>query len=432
MKRMRWALALVLVAVLGLGVAGALAAPLEAYDGQWSEPLAQGDRLLLDVFSVSVVVESHEGSDLSAVFEGKRQAATNGELPELVLARQDQQVSLSVVWPKSSLLNFSQGRLEGTLTIRVPQVLLESVEIVTFVGAVAVRDVQAEHMALSTSSGKVTAEAIALAGGDMNISTFSGSQTLRDIGAREMNLDASSGRIEAEGLVLEGALMTNTFSGEQRLTGVRAASVQMDGSSGGLHLADAMVGGDVSLATFSGKQSVEGLTASGTVDITASSGAVSLAEVRADALSVDTFSGRVEASALTVAGHARLATSSGGITVDGITAQALETSSFSGAMQLAGMDAQLVADNSSGRVEAAFVSGADATVSTFSGDVTLTYPQGTGLDYLLETFSGRMTLEADGEAAPEKEDGMYAGTAGDGVFAVLVDTSSGDLRLILR
>lgn len=435
----RLVLAALLVLTLALGVAlGASALSLIAdwtpYSEAWSEPLAAGNSLLLDMDSVDVVLGVHDGDGFTATFEGRRAAAPNGELPTIVLKEANpgtagRQLSLQLVWPQASLLSPSQGRLEGTLTVSLPAVALDYIDVITHSGSIQARDAIASQISLSSGSGGITAENLALTGGNFHTESFSGSQMLEGIRAQEISLSASSGSITARDLTAEGAMDATTFSGSQTYEGLTAASISLDGSSGSLAVTGLSTAGDLNANTFSGKQQYTGIEA-GSMGLTASSGSIRLAQVQAAALAVDTFSGRVDGQDLTVAGQAHIGASSGRIALVGIAAEGVELTSFSGGIEASGVDADaLVADTSSGSCDFAFARIETIRATTFSGDVTLTFPQGTGVDYSLDTFSGRARIDIDGAQAPEKEDNLYTGILGDGAVVVEANTSSGDLQI---
>lgn len=415
---------------LALGATIATAANYESYNESWSFPIQPGDSLLVDMSSVEVKVGTHAQENLSAVFEGRRSPSSGGTMPYIAAEKRGGQISLKVVWPKQSLLGLSGGNLEGTLTVLVPEVLLSSADLATFSGSVSVENISAENISLDSSSGSITAKNLSLPG-NLSVNTFSGKQALEAISAKEITLGGSSGNITAADLRAEGALNADTFSGHQSFTDVTAGEILMSGSSGNMTCANMKAAGNITLNTFSGKQDMRGIEAAN-ISATSSSGNVEWKETKAVSLAVETFSARITIAQSTFEEGVTLQTSSSEIAINDLSATALELNTFSGNIKAEGIDVRsFMANTSSGRCSAAFAGNTDVQIETFSGHVDLTFPQNTGIAYEFDTFTGKVTVDAPDAGAQVKDGNDVSGTIGDEASTVTVNTTSGNLNLLV-
>lgn len=422
--------AILMLVMLGLvlGATSAVAASFESYNESWNLPLQPEDGIAVDMSAVDVIIEQYEQTELSVTFEGRRAQASDGTMPYIAVEQKNGQITIKTIWPKQGILNFNSGKLEGTLTILVPDVTLAGVSLSTFSGGVTMEGQAMKDLSIDTSSGNVKARNLEVSG-DLSVNAFSGSHALEALNARDITLGGSSGSISATNLHATGALNANTFSGNQAYADVSANDMYVEASSGNITGSNVKVSGDLTLSTFSGKQTMQAVEAV-TINTSASSGNVDWKDVQGTSLTAETFSGNITATQLAIDESVSLSTSSRDIIMDGLTTSLLELNTFSGSIRAGGLNVDVfTANTSSGGCVAAFTGNADVTVETFSGDVDLTFPAGAGMDYQYDTFSGGATIHAPNAGAQEMDGKSVSGTIGDAASTVAVNTSSGRLTL---
>ena len=113
--------------------------------------------------------------------------------------------------------------------------------------------------------------------------------------------------------------------------------------------------------------------------------------------------------------------------VDGV----LRVDTGSGDVEVTGIKARkLSIDTGSGSVEITLASACEEIiVDTGSGNVSVNVPQGFGADISFESGSGDFETDLP-VTVREREHGSFRGRVGNGAARLVVDTGSGDLRLV--
>ncbi len=199
-----------------------------------------------------------------------------------------------------------------------------------------------------------------------------------------------------QGLVLEG-LAVDVSSANVKVSGVETEkAILLESGSGTLQAEDCRCG-ELRLESGSGEQRVLRTEVGGALRSESGSGAF-----RAETL---------------VCAEADIETNSGDKSIDGLLCDRLKLSASSGAVRGTALVCGFVeSESSSGNVSLTFAAApTHIGIETSSGDVTLTLPQGTGVNLLFDSSSGKL-----------------GGELVRGDLPIDVETSSGDLTIAYR
>lgn len=210
--------------------------------------------------------------------------------------------------------------------------------------------------------------------------------TIRVPAGRDVAVHQAVGSVTVRNV--DGRLLVDTHSAAVDVTGTRGSLVVDVGS------------GDVDVRDVEGQLVLD--TGSGSVRLEGSAG---------DEALIDTGSGSVTATGVT-ARDLTIDTGSGDVTVEQVTADRLELDTGSGSVTVG-----LVSDVS------------NLTVDTGSGSVTIRAPADLGAQIEVETGSGGIETDFPMTLTRRSENGL-SGTLGDGEGRIVIDTGSGDVRLI--
>jgi hypothetical protein len=193
-----------------------------------------------------------------------------------------------------------------------------------------------------------------------------------------------------------GRVEVSGVEGELRING-GATSVTTTGTRGGLDV-----------RTGSGSVSVT--EADGDVGVRTGNGGVRVAGVRGQRVTLSTGSGGVSGSGVRAA-EVQMSTGSGGVRVDGVAARTVTARTGSGSVRL-GLDANPE----------------NVRISTGSGGVGLTVPDGFGAQVSVRTGSGGITVDLPTTTRSSGRS-RFDGTVGDGRADVTIRTGSGGVRI---
>ena len=187
------------------------------------------------------------------------------------------------------------------------------------------------------------------------------------------------------------------------------------------------VDGDLVLDTASGAVAVRGGT--GPLVADTGSGDISVTGHAGDAL-LDTGSGSIKATDLR-GDRILLDTGSGDVIARGVSARKLSADTGSGGVELSGIAApSLRVDTGSGDVRLMLAGDIDQLdVDTGSGSVTIQAPSSLGASLHIETGSGDIDSDFPLRISKRESDTLFA-TVGDGKGHIVIDTGSGDVRLV--
>ena len=195
---------------------------------------------------------------------------------------------------------------------------------------------------------------------------------------RELSTDATSAYTKIDGVTLTGDLEVDSSSGDVEIVNCVCRAISADSTSGAQSVRDCACAG-IKLNNTSGGKSIENCAVSGEVKIDGTSGSSGVRNLSCTGIEIDGTSGSVRLEELKCSGKADVVGSSGTVYI-----------SF--------------AEAPSG-----------VSVDSTSGDVTLVFPKGTGLDLDFDSASGK-----------------FSGELSSGSLRVEVDTTSGDLRIEYR
>lgn len=362
---------------------------LEPYEEQWVLDGSDGLDVDIDMTSVHVEVLPSDSGRIEAWFTGRRSPGSDGDAPIILVEESGGKLRIREQHTSSQALvrmDLFTGRIEGTLTLRLPNATYGRFRAETFSGDLNCASIQASSIDLETSSGALSAHTIQ-SGGDLRLTTFSDNMTLSGLSAVEKaELDASSGSIVIEE--------------------IEARSLDIE--------------------TFSGRISLNDATVEGALRLKTSSGDIAGNRWAADTLSTEQFSGQLAADSARLNGNALCHTNSGRIRLQNFAAGELSLETFSGDVELSAADVQSIkADTTSGRVSAHLLCVPAAQIETFSGRVELTLPEDAAFSYDINTFSGKIRLAYGGEITGKE----VQGSIGGGGSSIQIETSSGDITL---
>ena len=187
---------------------------------------------------------------------------------------------------------------------------------------------------------------------------------------------------------VEGEMMFDTASGSVEATDVKG-NVSVDVGSGDIELTG--VAGNVSVDTGSGD--------------------VGLSDINGESIMADTGSGDIDGEHLTCV-RVGMDTGSGDITLDALKVEKIDCDTGSGSILVA-LDSDLEG----------------ASFDTGSGDVTLEIGPNLGASLDIETGSGDIDIDAPHQATRNRRN-EFRGTVGDGKGTVIIETGSGDVRVM--
>jgi len=187
------------------------------------------------------------------------------------------------------------------------------------------------------------------------------------------------------------------------------------------------VDGDIVLDTASGAVTVRGGT--GPMIADTGSGDISVTDHEGDAL-LDTGSGTIKATDLR-GDRISFDTGSGDVIAHGVSARKLDADTGSGGVELSGIAApSLHVDTGSGDVRLGLAGDVDQLdIDTGSGSVTIQAPSSLGASLHIETGSGDIDSDFPLRVTKRASDTLLA-TVGDGRGHIVIDTGSGDVRLV--
>jgi hypothetical protein len=176
-----------------------------------------------------------------------------------------------------------------------------------------------------------------------------------------------------------------------------------------------------------GATSVTTSATRGELDVRTGSGSVSVADAEGD-VGVRTGSGRVRVDGVR-GQRLNLSTGSGGISGSGARAAEVQMSTGSGAVRVEGVSARtLTARTGSGSVRVELTANPEnVRISTGSGGVGLTVPDGFGAELSIRTGSGGITVDLP-TTTRRSARSRFEGTVGDGRAQVTISTGSGGVR----
>ena len=225
-----------------------------------------------------------------------------------------------------------------------------------------------------------------------------------------------------EDLVLD-SLEIDVASADLTTDSLQAKNAELESASGDLSFAFTGEMETVSFTSASGEISAF-LENAKEVVCGAASGNVAVALSSADTLKAETSSGDINLMLETV-GKLSAEASSGEISVQAETVEQLSATASSGEISVqANAVADLSMSTSSGEIDAVLGSSPEtASISTASGDVTLTLPENADLTVEVSTaggdFTSQLALSMDGKTY----------TCGNGTGQMKISTASGDISL---
>ena len=257
-------------------------------------------------------------------------------------------------------------------------------------GAVSLAGFAGRHD-LASGTGGVTVSRTS--GAALSVDTNGGAVSLKDLTADVLDVSVSTGAVAVERVTTKGATKVSANGGPLRLTQVKAASFDL--SSG------------------TGNETLSGLTATKAVTVSTNGGDVSLSAVRAATVDVSAGTGSVTSTDLSVSTPLKVSTNGGPVAVRSSKAPSLDVSTGTGDVEVKDVKTAkvLVTTNggnvtSTGTGAAAFdiSSGTGAVtvttsvapslvrVATNSGDVTVTVPRG-AYSLVFSTNGGHLVLD---------------------------------------
>nr|HML49012.1 DUF4097 family beta strand repeat-containing protein [Clostridia bacterium] len=359
--------------------------------------------------------------------------SSNGELPAVTVESTEETIVIKETYPKQGKLpfigNWTSGELEGILTVRVPRGRrLAELSVKSFSGPISMEAVNASTLYVSNSSGNIRAADCTVEYG-ASLETFSGALEVAGLRAESLNLSGSSGDIRIRQIETSNLCMVESFSGRLDIDEMKTGELELSASSGDIEMENVSAAA-LTLDTFSGAVSAMNLAAEGDVKITGSSGAIVLRGVTARSLQTEQFSGGLDFKDIHLTDSARMTSSSGNLKGAGLETGEVEMETFSGYISVSGASVDaLKAKTSSGPCRIELTREAEATLTTFSGSVTLRLPKESSFDYSIDTFSGSVDFGFDTAREDLTTLGVKAGQVGEGGPSVRIDTSSGAITV---
>jgi len=238
-------------------------------------------------------------------------------------------------------------------------------------------------------------------------------------------------------------------SGNLSINDIRGEEVSLKVSSGDIAVGR-IEGLKVYIESFSGRIAIENLQASDAMEVSASSGRITGRRIAGNQVVFNSSSANISLEILE-AEDAAINVSSGDVQLDTVTAETLVIKLSSGDLEIKALDSnrteintsgktliksgrgEIILEGSSGDVDIT-LSALDAPLNLeiSSGDITIALPEGSAFDALLDTSSGRIRSEFSvlGDLTADG-DGLKGMINGGGV-PVTLQTSSGNIQLLVR
>lgn len=299
--------------------------------------------------------------------------------------------------PRSAILNSLQSA-SGNISVQgaVARVVAGSGS-----GQVTVQNVTGDAR-LTTGSGNITVDQV---GGVVTIGTGSGNLLISNVGGQ---LNAGGGSANIQATQIKGDARTETSSGYVKLEHVGGRATASS-SSGSVTVRD--VSGDVVANNVSETVLVDGVR--GRVTATSISGRIVVRDVR-EGVVARSFSSSVEVS--NVKGRVEADTNNGSILLREIDSREVKASTQSGNVRFQG---KIYSDGRYG-------------FSSFSGDIVLTMPAGSGFTITARTSTGDVETDFPLQFKPGTttvRPRRIEGTHGDGGAQINITGLSGTIYL---
>ena len=328
------------------------------------------------------------GRDMALSLSGSISSNREKAVPSLIIDESRKTVTVQLYPDRESFFGLSQS---GTANF-------EAVLPVSFDGIVTVRG----------SSNDIAVRNFDVA--EMDAENSSGNLSANDIRSEEVSLKVSSGDIEV-GRIEGSKVYIESSSGRITIENLQASAEMEVSASSGRITGRRIAGNQVVFNSSSADISLEVLEA-GNADIKVSSGDVQLNKVTAETLEIKLSSGDLEIMTLD-SNRTEISTSGKTLIKSGRGEIILEGSSGDVDITLSALDAPLNLDIS-------------------SGDITIALPEGSAFDALLDTSSGRIRSEFPVLGDLTADDDELNGTINGGGVPVTLQTSSGDIKLLMR
>ena len=193
---------------------------------------------------------------------------------EYELMEQDGKLTLALKNIHSVLWTIHSPFLDNSIRVTVPVNYSGNLELKTSSGRIAVANINAGYLNISSSSGSAKAENITAVNG-ICISATSGSIKIRKINAKDINASGTSGSININEAESGGVINAGTSSGRISVTDSSAAGdVCLKNSSGTIVLDRVFAGGNVCAGNTSGGVHFTSLKAGGNIAFSSTSGSI--------------------------------------------------------------------------------------------------------------------------------------------------------------
>ncbi|MDR2932369.1 MAG: DUF4097 domain-containing protein [Oscillospiraceae bacterium] len=366
------------------------------YNESWSLDLDAGGTLIVDLSSVDVSVEIGTSDKIVANFEGYATPDSKGNFPKILASGSASRQKLAESEYNQRNFQLSLGPtyssgygLSGTMTVQLPRNKDVRLEVGLFSGNAEIKGGQYTHLAVNTSSGRITVKDIK-SSASAEFTSFSGNIDAVDIQAKDCKFDTSSGHVSASNIVVD------TLSSKH----------------------------------FSGKLNGKDITVSGGFTVNTSSGNVDLTAFTSNSLSIEGFSSDARLTDGKVSQKVLIDTSSGKVVFDGLTADFLDLKTFSGNITGERVTAQrLRSDTSSGDLDMAMLQAADLDCKTFSGKVDFIMPGDYAFSVDVDTFSGDVDIGYPITMKNTGSESKITGVVGSGGNTVRIESSSGNVSI---
>jgi lia operon protein LiaG len=195
-------------------------------DEHKSLPLAGMEQLSIDTVSADVRIVEAEGNSVGVWLHGSVGAATEADLPHLVVDQSGTSVTVRVHTERGLRIAFFWSRL--ALDVSIPRSYAQRVSVRTVSGSILVPAVRWSAVALSTTSGNI--ETGRMSAGHSDVSSVSG--TIRVQGLEgDTTLHTTSGDIAATFASVPSRIGATSTSGQVALTLPPDAQFSLDAHS---------------------------------------------------------------------------------------------------------------------------------------------------------------------------------------------------------
>lgn len=238
-------------------------------------------------------------------------------------------------------------------------------------------------------------------------------------------------------------------SGNLSINDIRGEEVSFKVSSGDIEVGQ-IEGSNVIIESASGRINIDRLQASDEMEISASSGRITGRQIAGNTVMFNSSSGDIKLEVLE-AGDAAINISSGDVQLETATVETLDIKLSSGKLEINTLNSNLTEISTSSSTEIKSARGeiklegssgdVDITLSALdeplnldisSGDITIALPEGSAFDALLDTSSGRIQSDFPVLGNLTAEEDKLKGTVNGGGVPVTLQTSSGDIKLLMR